>query len=366
MNRRTPLYEEHLAAGARMVDFSGWALPLHYGSQIAEHHQVRRDAGMFDVSHMTVVDLRGADVPAYLRLLLANNIDKLKRPGRALYSCMLNAQGGVLDDLIVYYLADGWYRLVVNAATRDKDLGWLSVTAEQFADVAVEPRDDLAMIAVQGPRARERTFAALGEALRDAAGDLAPFQAVRVGELFLARTGYTGEDGFEILLPARAAPFTWRMLGEAGVRPAGLGARDTLRLEAGLCLYGADMDETTTPLEAGLAWTVGWAPEDRRFIGRDVLERQKAEGLARVLLGLVLEGRGVLRNHQRVRCNGLGEGEVTSGGFGPTLGRAIALARLPAGVRPGRTCEVEVRGRPQPARVVKPPFVRQGRSLIDD
>lgn len=366
MSRRTPLYEEHRAAGAKLVDFAGWEMPLHYGSQLAEHHQVRRDAGMFDVSHMTVVDLQGAAVPDYLRLLLANNIDKLKRPGRALYSCMLNAAGGILDDLIVYYLADDWYRLVVNAATRDKDLAWLAATAGEFAGVTIRERDDLAMIAVQGPNARDKTFAALGETLREQAGGLAPFEAAQVGELLVARTGYTGEDGFEIILPARAAAFTWRMLAEAGAAPSGLGARDTLRLEAGLCLYGTDMDETTTPLESGLAWTVGWQPESRRFLGRDALERQKAEGVPRVLVGLVLEGKGVLRNHQKVRCNGRGEGEITSGGFAPTLQRAIALARVPAGVAAGDVCQVEIRGRRHRARVVKPPFVRHGKSLITE
>jgi aminomethyltransferase len=347
------------------VDFAGWEMPLHYGSQIEEHHQVRRDCGMFDVSHMTVVDLKGPGVRDFLRLLLANNIDKLKTPGKALYSCMLNARGGVIDDLITYYMDDEWYRVVVNAATRDKDLAWMRATAEQCAGVTVTERDDLAMIAVQGPNAREKVYAALGEGVRAAADALAPFTAATIGELFVARTGYTGEDGFEIILPAKAAPFTWQMLAEAGVPPIGLGARDTLRLEAGMNLYGTDMDEDTTPLESGLGWTVGWAPEQRRFLGRDAIEQQKQNGLVHRLVGLVLEDRGVLRNHQKVVCNGAGDGEITSGTFSPTLGRAIAMARVPAAVAEGDHCSIEVRGRRLSARVVKLPFVRHGKSLID-
>jgi len=365
MTRRTPMYQLHADMGGKLVDFAGWEMPLHYGSQIEEHHQVRRDCGMFDVSHMTVVDLKGPGVRDFLRLLLANNIDKLKSTGKALYSCMLNARGGVIDDLITYYMNDEWYRVVVNAATREKDLVWMRATAEQSAGVTVTERDDLAMIAVQGPNAREKVYAALGEGVRAAADGLAPFSATTIGELFVARTGYTGEDGFEIILPAKAAPFTWQQLAEAGVPPIGLGARDTLRLEAGMNLYGTDMDEDTTPLESGLGWTVGWAPEQRRFVGRDAIEQQKLNGPSHKLVGLVLEDRGVLRNHQQVVCNGAGTGEITSGTFSPTLGRAIAMARVPAAVQDGDPCSIEVRGRSLTARVVKLPFVRHGKSLID-
>ncbi len=362
MGHRTPLYEKHLEANAKMVDFGGWDMPLHYGSQLEEHRRVREDAGMFDVSHMTVVDLKGADVHDYLRLLLANNIDRLKTRGRALYSCMLNRDGGVIDDLIVYYLDDAWYRMVVNAATRDKDLAWLRATAQEFDDVTVTERDDLAMIAVQGPNAKEKVYEAMGEAIREAMAGVKPFHAVTVGELFIATTGYTGEEGFEIILPAKAAPFTWQMLLDAGVAPIGLGARDTLRLEAGMNLYGTDMDEKTSPLESNLAWTVAWDPTDRAFIGREALERQK-EAPARKLVGLVLEDKGVLRGHQKVYCDGAGEGEVTSGSYSPTLGRSIAFARVPSGA--GGEVKVDIRGKRVTARVVKVPFVRNGKSCLD-
>ncbi len=365
MGQRTPLYDTHVRMGAKIVDFGGWDMPLHYGSQVDEHHRVRQDAGMFDVSHMNVVDLRGPDVRPFLRLLMANNVDRLKSPGRAMYTCMLNARGGVIDDLIVYFMGEQWFRLVMNAATRDKDLAWLDATARQMQGVSVQPRPDLGIIAVQGPNAREKVYHALGEGLRESTGKLKPFHAVSIGELFVATTGYTGEDGFELILPGKSAPFAWQGLTEAGVAPIGLGARDTLRLEAGMNLYGHDMDETTTPLESGLAWTVGWEPADRNFVGRDVLERQRAGGVPRRLVGLVLEDKGVLRDHQKAICGTAGEGEITSGSFSPTLGKSIALARVPAAVSDGSRCEVEVRGKRLVARVVKFPFVRNGKSCLD-
>ena len=365
MGHRTPLYDAHVQAGAKIVDFGGWDMPLHYGSQIEEHHQVRRDAGMFDVSHMVVSDLKGAGARDFLKLLLANDVGKLKTKGRALYTCMLNSKGGVIDDLIVYYMDDIWFRIVSNAATHDKDLAWMNAAAKEFGGVTLTERADLAMIAVQGPNAKEKVYQALGENLRDATGSLKPFHAATIGELMIATTGYTGEDGFEIILPAKAVTFTWQMLLEAGVAPCGLGARDTLRLEAGMALYGADMDETTTPLEAGLAWTVALEPKDRKFIGRDALEKQLAAGVPRQLVGLVLEGKGVLRNHQKIKCNGLGEGEITSGSFSPTLGQSIALARVPAGVKLGDKVAVDMRGKPMEARVVKYPFVRNGKSCSE-
>jgi len=364
MGHRTPLYDTHVAAGAKIVDFGGWDMPLHYGSQLEEHHQVRRDAGMFDVSHMVVSDARGEKVRDFLRLLLANNIDKLKTPGRALYTCMLNSKGGVIDDLIVYYLNDQWYRIVSNAATREKDLAWMGAAAREFGGVTLNERPELAMIAVQGPNAKEKTYAALGENLRESAGTLKPFHSVTIGELMVATTGYTGEDGFEIILPAKAAVFTWQMLAEAGVKPCGLGARDTLRLEAGMALYGSDMDENTTPLEAGLAWTVALEPKDRHFIGRDALEKQLAAGVPRQLVGLVLEDKGVLRSHMKVYC-AQGEGETTSGSFAPTLNASVALARLPAGVATGDRLEVDIRGKRLKAKVVQYPFARHGKSCLD-
>lgn len=364
MGHRTPLYDQHVELGAKMVDFGGWDMPIHYGSQIEEHHQVRRDAGMFDVSHMVVSDFKGEKVRAFLKSLLANNIDKLKTPGRALYTCMLNAKGGVIDDLIVYYLNDTWYRIVSNAGTHDKDMAWMQAAAKEFGGVTMSERPDLAMIAVQGPNAKEKVYAALGENLRATAGKLKPFHSVTIGELMIATTGYTGEDGFEIILPAKAAVFTWQMLGEAGVKPIGLGARDTLRLEAGMNLYGSDMDETTTPLESGLAWTVALEPKERKFIGREALEKQLAAGVPRQLVGLLLEDKGVLRNHMKVHCP-QGDGEIMSGSFSPTLNQSIALARVPSGVAPGARVEVDVRGKRLTAKVVKYPFVRNGKSCLE-
>jgi len=361
MATRTALYEAHLALGARMVPFGGWDMPLHYGSQIEEHQAVRRAAGMFDVSHMRVVDLSGREVKPYLRGLLANDVGRLHTPGKALYSCMLNPQGGVIDDLIVYYLADDRYRMVVNAATAAGDLEWLRRQVGDQA-VAIRPRPDLAMIAVQGPAARARIAPLLPAALGGAAQGLAPFVAAEAGEWFLARTGYTGEDGCELMLPAAEVVPLWRALLEAGVAPCGLGARDTLRLEAGMNLYGADMDETTTPLESGLGWTVAWEPIDRAFTGREVLEAQRTDPLTRRLVGLLLSGPGVLRSHQKVLSGACVVGETTSGGFAPTLGRSIAFARVAPDI--GEECAVEIRGKPLGARVVKPPFVRQGKSCI--
>jgi aminomethyltransferase len=359
MGRRTPLFDLHVAAGARMVDFGGWDMPVGYGSQIEEHHAVRRGAGMFDVSHMCTVDLRGAGVRPLLLRLLANDVGRLAAPGKSLYSCMLRPDGGVIDDLIACYLDEKWFRVVVNAGTADKDLAWIKEHAKQIG-VAVVARRDLAMIAVQGPDARAKAAPFLPAADRAAAAALGVFfGAAFDDEWFVSRTGYTGEDGFEVALPSEAAAGFWSALKEAGVAPCGLGARDTLRLEAGMNLYGNDMDETVTPLESGLAWTVA-LDGGRDFIGKAALEKQRAAGVARRLTGLLLEDRGVLRAHQKVFAGAAGEGEVTSGTFSPTLERSIALARLPAAAAGG--VEVDIRGKRVPARIVKPPFVKTRRS----
>lgn len=360
MGKQTPLYQEHLNAGAKIVDFGGWDMPLHYGSQIEEHHQVRRDAGMFDVSHMTIVDIEG-DARKFLRYLLANNIDRLKVSGKAFYSCMLNENGGIIDDLITYYFDDHHYRLVVNAATRDKDLAWINQQARN-ANVTVTERRDMAMIAVQGPAARDKVHGILDDAQRAATALLNPFSAARVRDMIIARTGYTGEDGYEIMLPAAQAPAFWRKLRHASVKPAGLGARDTLRLEAGMNLYGTDMDDTTTPLESGLGWTVAWDPTTRDFIGRQSLEIRRSRGPQRKFVGLVLNDKGVLRSHQKVFSHGSVVGEITSGTFSPTLGKSIALARVAEDIN--GTCEVEIRGKQLGATIVKPPFVRAGKSCL--
>jgi len=359
---KTPLYDKHVEAGARIVDFGGWDMPLHYGSQVDEHHAVRQHAGAFDVSHMTVVDLHGDACCVFLQNLLANDVARLKEPGKALYSCMLTPEGGVIDDLIVYFLTPQWYRLVVNAATRVKDVAWITEQAVAHS-VAVIERPELAMIAVQGPRARELAASAIDSKWREAALAQKPFFGMQAGDWFIARTGYTGEDGWEIVLPEAAAADLWQACIDAGVKPCGLGARDTLRLEAGMNLYGTDMDETTSPLESGLGWTIAWQPEDRDFIGRRPVTEVRSDSERRQFAGLLLEGRGVLRNHQRVVVEGLADGEITSGGFSPTMQRSIAMARLPAGDY-GRA-QVEIRGKLLDARVVSPPFVRNGKIRID-
>ena len=359
--KTTPLNAAHRALGARMVDFGGWDMPVNYGSQIEEHHAVRRDAGMFDVSHMLAIDLHGAGAGDLLRHALANNIDKLHEPGRALYSCMLNEAGGVIDDLIVYFFSDELFRLVVNSGRAETDLAWLASFRDGYhAALELRPRRDLALIAVQGPNARERVWQAL-PGTRAATEAMQPFRGVQQGELMLARTGYTGEDGFEVILPAAGAKALWQHLIDCGVRPCGLGARDTLRLEAGMNLWGQDMDESVSPLDAGLAWTVD-LQSARDFIGKTAL---LARPQTRQLLGLVLaEQGGVLRGHQKV-ATPQGGGEVTSGTFSPSLNRSIALARIPLGVNPGALVQVSVRDRQLAAKVVKPPFVRNGKILVN-
>ena len=362
MGNKTPLYEAHVAAGAKIVDFGGWDMPLHYGSQLDEHHAVRQHAGAFDVSHMTVVDVSGADATAFLRHLLANDVARLSTPGRALYSCMLNETGGVVDDLITYYRGDNAYRVIVNASTRDKDLAWMARQASAF-DVIVEERAELAMIALQGPEACERSASLIDPNWREQALELRPFNAIEAGDLFIARTGYTGEDGWEVVMPAERAVAFWQSALDAGIRPCGLGARDTLRLEAGMNLYGSDMDEAVSPLEAGLGWTIAWQPEERDFIGRAALTEMRERSDRQRFAGLVLEDKGVLRDHMRVVVEGIGEGEITSGGFSPTLQRSIAMARIPAGDYD--RAKVEVRNRLLDVRVVRMPFVRNGKAQFD-
>ena len=362
MGFKTPFYDKHVEAGARIVDFGGWDMPLHYGSQKEEHHAVRQGAGVFDVSHMTIVDLAGERVRDFLQHLVANDVAKLRDYGKALYTSMLNADGGVIDDLIVYFLDETNYRLVVNAATREKDLAWIRQQAEAFGVTVIE-RAELAMLAVQGPKARELAAPCINAEYREAALALKPFFGMEAGDWFIARTGYTGEDGWEIVMPAADANSVWDRLLAAGVSPAGLGARDTLRLEAAMNLYGSDMDETISPLEAGLEWTVAWEPADRDFIGRGAIEALRNSPDRQRFVGLLLEDKGVLRNHQKVVVDGIGEGEITSGGFSPTIGRSIALARVPAGDYD--RAQVDVRGKLLNVRIVKTPFVRNGQIRID-
>ncbi|TMO53206.1 glycine cleavage system aminomethyltransferase GcvT [Pseudoalteromonas phenolica] len=360
MTSKTVLHAKHVEAGAKMVDFHGWEMPINYGSQIEEHNAVRTDAGMFDVSHMTIVDVKGADAKAFLRKLVANDVAKLEVPGKALYTGMLNEEGGVIDDLIIYFFSDTEYRLVVNSATREKDLEHIAKVAADFA-VEITERPEFAMIAVQGPNAKEKTAKVLDDAQNAAVEGMKPFFGVQAGNLFIATTGYTGEAGYEIVVHNDDAADLWQKLLDAGVAPAGLGARDTLRLEAGMNLYGSDMDETVSPLAANMAWTIAWEPEDRDFIGREAVAKQRAEKSTHKLVGLVLESKGVLRGGSKVVVEG-GEGIITSGTFSPTLGFSVALARVPRST--GETAQVEMRKKLVDVKVVKPCFVRNGKSVI--
>ena len=361
--KQTPLSEQHQACGARMVDFHGWMMPLHYGSHLDEHHAVRQDAGMFDVSHMTIVDLRGERTREFLRILLANDVARLTQPGKALYSAMLNASGGVIDDLIVYFMTEEWFRLVVNSATRDKDLAWIGEHAQPFG-VTLQERDDLALIAVQGPQAQQKAQTVFSDAQRQAVSGMKPFFGVEADGWFIATTGYTGESGYEIALPNAQAAGLWQRLLAAGVKPAGLGARDTLRLEAGMNLYGQEMDEGVSPLAANMGWTLCWEPTDRQFIGREALELQREKGTDK-LVGLIMTEKGVLRNELPVMFTdaqgNLHQGVITSGSFSPTLGYSIALARVPAGI--GERAIVQIRNREMPVKVTKPIFVRAGKPV---
>lgn len=366
MGHKTPLYNVHQQMGGKLVDFGGWDMPLHYGSQIEEHNKVRNHAGMFDVSHMTVVDVTGKDAKAYLQYLLANDVARLDSLlGKALYSGMLKPDGGVIDDLIVYNMGN-WYRVVVNCSTREKDLDWMQSqikSNEKNFDVTLNERADLAMIAIQGPQAISLAKTCLTDDQAAIIPQLTVFQGLAVGEWFIARTGYTGEDGLEIMLPNTDAETFWMALAEAGVAPCGLGSRDTLRLEAGMNLYGHEMDETQSPLVANMGWTIAWEPTDRDFIGRTALEAEKQSGIRYELVGLALRERGVLRAEQLVSVEGIDEkGVITSGTFSPSLGYSIALARVPKSN--ATKYQVEMRGKWVTVERCKPNFVRHGKALI--
>ena len=362
MGKQTALYQQHIAAGAKIVDFADWDMPIHYGSQIEEHNAVRNDAGVFDVSHMTVVDVSGRDAGPFLRYLLANDIAKLETNGRALYSAMLNHDGGVVDDLIVYRMSFG-YRVVVNCATRKKDLAWMMTNTSGYA-VSIMEQPRLAILAVHGPNSLDRVTGILAPEQADAVKQLSNFRGVELGTWFIARTGYTGEKGVELIIPNTDAPALWQKLMDVNVKPIGLGARDTLRLEAGMNLYGHDMDDSVSPLAANMEQTIAWTPENRDFIGRSAVTANKLlqqQGKLPYLTGLVLEQRGVLREGQRVVTD-KGEGIITSGSFSPTLKHSIALARIPLH---SQSCQVDLRGTLTPVRIVKPNFVRFGKKIFE-
>jgi aminomethyltransferase len=361
MAKQTPLYTEHQRANAQLVDFAGWDMPLHYGSQIQEHHHVRQAVSMFDVSHMAVLDVTGTDSYKFLRYVLANDVAKLNTPDRALYTCLLNPQGGIIDDLIVYYLSENYYRIVLNASRREVNFAWFTEQSTAF-EVSLDLREDLCIIAVQGPKAIATVIEVMGESWQELA-QLKPFHTMTQDNIQIARTGYTGEDGVEIIVPADETILLWQRLVDAGVEPCGLGARDTLRLEAGLNLYGADMTTKTSPLISNLAWTVSFKDPSRQFIGRAALEAEQAKGLKQQLVGLIMEDKGVLRNNQAVFCEGEQIGEITSGSFSPTLGQAIALARINTDVN--KSVYIERRGKKISVKIVRPPFVRFGEKVYE-
>ena len=357
MTNKTALYDCHVAAGAKLVDFASWRMPIHYGSQIEEHHSVRQHAGMFDVSHMVIWEIEGEGSGPFLSNLLANNVGRLSTPGKALYGCMLNEQGGVIDDLITYYLSPTHYRIITNAATLKDVSTWMEQQVTAFTGVTITHNREWSMLAVQGPEARDQVHGVLSSDQGAAVAALGKFHGVEIDGWFIARTGYTGEDGYELLLPHASAVQCWQALIANGVRPCGLGARDTLRLEAGLNLYGQDMDTTTSPLVSNLAWTVAFEPSERQFIGRQALEAERSKGVEHQLIGIKLTGKGVLRHNQRVIINGAADGVVTSGSYSPTLAQSIGLARVPKTTQ--THCQVEIRGALVPAEIVSLPFVRR-------
>jgi len=377
--QRTPFYQSHIDSEGKLVDFSGWELPIHYGSQIEEHEAVRTDAGMFDVSHMVVTDIKGTDTKAWLQKLLANDVNKLTTAGKALYSGMLNEQGGVIDDLIVYLMnaEETEYRIVSNAATRDKDLAQFDKVAEGF-NIEITERPELAMLAVQGPNAIAK-LAQAKPSWADTLAALKPFVGADLTDIegtdwFVARTGYTGEDGVEVIMHADDAPAFFEQLKANGIKPAGLGARDTLRMEAGMNLYGHDMDENVSPYECNMGWTLA-LKDDRAFVGREALvskrKQSKEDSTAMKQVGLLLTTRGVLREGMTVTINQGTDNEqtgiITSGTFSPSLKNSIAIARVPASLSEDDRVQVDLRGKGKfvDVRVLKLPFVRNGKQQFD-
>lgn len=362
MNKRTPFYDLHLQSHAKIVDFAGWDMPLHYGSQIEEHHQVRRDAGVFDVSHMGIVDLNGPQSEPFLRYLLSNDVARME-VNQALYTCMLNEAGGVIDDLIVYKINEQFFRLIVNAGTKEKDLAWMNQVAKNF-DVTLTEQINFCMLAMQGPQVLAKLSRLFESDDLKTIQALKPFRFAIISDCLIARTGYTGEDGYEMIFPKTEAKKYWQSLLQAGMLPCGLGCRDTLRLEAGLNLYGQDMDETVTPFESNLGWTVALEPSSREFLGRSALEQQKKDGVKKLLLGLLLTGPGIMRHDQKVLLNNKTIGVITSGGYSPTLQKSIGFARITNQLN--GACFIEIRGKQVPAQVVTLPFVRKGKKVFEE
>lgn len=357
--KKTALYDEHIKANAKIINFFNWSMPINYGSQLKEHNYVRNDAGMFDVSHMSIVDLKGRVSYDFLRYLLANDIAKINK-NKSLYSVMLNASGGIIDDLIIYCIADNHYRMVINAACSEKDLNWINTNAKDF-QVDIDPLNDYAIIAVQGPNAVDKTIKAAPKL--KAAKNLTKFSNIIIDDIFIARIGYTGEDGFEIMLKNNPALSLWKQLLKVGIKPCGLGARDTLRLEAGFNLYGNEMNEQTTPLETNLIWSVDFKDNNRKFIGKESLKKQLKLGVKNQLKGMILTTKGVLRNNQEVFTN-KGIGKVTSGSFSPTLNKAIAFVSVPTAA--DSAVEVKLRAEKVKAKLIKMPFYKNGKILTNN
>lgn len=360
--KKTVLHAEHQRAGAKLAPFHGWDMPLHYGSQLEEHHQVRRDCGIFDVSHMQVVDVTGEGAMAFLSQMLSNDITRLDQPGQAQYTLMLNANGGILDDLIVYRRTSG-YRLVLNCGCAERDIAWLRQHLP--AQVSLQVRSDLAMLAIQGPQVfthLDNLFeAALVQQVRQLPAFTSIDTRIEQGDLQIARTGYTGELGVELILPLAQAVTVWQAAMRAQLAPIGLGARDTLRLEAGLNLYGQDMSESFTPDASNVSWAVKIDAHD--FIGKAALQAQRTQGITQRLVGLQLLGKGVLRTGMRLQQQGIDVGEITSGSFSPTSGHSIGLARLASNALPPQSdqpIQVVLRGQLLPIQLLHPPFIKQG------
>jgi aminomethyltransferase len=361
--KRTPLYDCHREAGARLVGFAGWEMPVQYAGVIEEHRAVRTAAGLFDVSHMGEVRVRGAGAERLLQRLTPNDVSKLA-VGRAHYSGLLTERGTYVDDLLIYRLGAEDFLVVVNASNAQRDFEWIAsrVDGEDATDAEViDESDRYALLALQGPKALEilAPFASAGvSALRYYGflqGEVAGAPAL------ISRTGYTGEDGVEIYLAPEDAPAVWRRLVEAGAVPAGLGARDTLRLEAAMALYGHEIDESTTPLEAGLGWVVKLEKGD--FLGRGALLAQREGGLPKQLVGFEVQGRGIARQGHGVVSEGKTVGVVTSGTWSPTFEKALGMAHVPpAMAAPGTPLTLDVRGKPLSAVVVEMPFYRRPRS----
>jgi aminomethyltransferase len=346
-----------------MVDFHGWSMPINYGSQINEHNSVRENCGIFDVSHMTILDFKGDDAETFVRKLISNDIKKLTEPYAGLYSAMVNEQGGVIDDLIAYKMENG-YRLVVNCATRGEDLKWISSKSLNFK-VEMTERDDLSMIAVQGPRSLDVLSSCPAPIVR-ALESKKRQQGVYDNNMFATKTGYTGEIGFEVILPHEQAVNLWQNAIDAGAVPVGLGARDTLRLEAGMNLYGFEMDESITPFECNMSWTVDFSDTDRDFYGKKALENILKEENYNELVGIMLDERTILRQGQKLWFNENKDldGIVTSGTYSPTLKKPIALARIPKADL--KSCFTEVRDKKVFAKIGSPKFIKEGKEIFKE